>query len=91
MANRRATPRYPTNQRSQITIANSLAAGWVLDVSKTGLRLHLESSVPVGSSIEVDLNTSVVFGQIRYCRPDELDGFEAGIQIETVKDKPVTV
>ena len=57
-------------------------AATVLDVSKSGLRLKLDSSVNKGAEVKITLQSNIViFGQIRYCRP--LDGsFDAGVLIQ---------
>jgi len=81
---KRREARYPTNDPAEVEIANGgggRSSATVLDVSKSGLRLKLESSINKGAEVKVTLQRNIViFGQIRYCRP--LDGaFDAGVLI----------
>jgi len=82
---KRREARYPTNDPAEVEVVNGgtgRCPATVLDVSKSGLRLKLESSINRGAEVKVTLQRNVViFGQIRYCRP--LDGsFDAGILIQ---------
>jgi hypothetical protein len=82
---KRREARYPTNDPAEIEVVNGgtgRSQATVLDVSKSGLRLKLESSINRGAEVKVTLQRNVViFGQIRYCRP--LDGsFDAGVLIQ---------
>lgn len=82
---KRREARYPTNDPAEVEVVNGgigRSTATVLDVSKSGLRLKLESSINKGAEVKVTLQRNVViFGQIRYCRP--LDGsFDAGVLIQ---------
>jgi hypothetical protein len=82
---KRREARYPTNDPAEVDVVNGgigRSTATVLDVSKSGLRLKLESSINKGAEVKVTLQRNVViFGQIRYCRP--LDGsFDAGVLIQ---------
>jgi PilZ domain len=81
---KRREARYPTNDPAEVEIANGGAGrspATVLDVSKSGLRLKLESCINKGAEVRVTLQRNIViFGQIRYCRPLG-DAFDAGVLI----------
>jgi hypothetical protein len=82
---KRREARYPTNDPAELEIVNGTIGRFpatVLDVSKSGLRLKLDSSINKGAEVKITLQSSIViFGQIRYCRP--LDGsFDAGVLIQ---------
>ena len=81
---KRREARYPTNDPAEVEVVNGTgrSPATVLDVSKSGLRLKLESSINKGAEVKVTLQRNIViFGQIRYCRP--LDGsFDAGVLIQ---------
>ena len=82
---KRREARYPTNDPAELEVVNGTMgpfAATVLDVSKSGLRLKLDSSVNKGAEVKVTLQSNIViFGQIRYCRP--LNGsFDAGVLIQ---------
>ena len=82
---KRREARYPTNDPAEVEVVNGgtgRCPATVLDVSKSGLRLKLESSINRGAEVKVTLQRNVViFGQIRYCRPLE-GSFDAGILIQ---------
>ena len=69
---KRREARYPTNDPAEVEVVNGgtgRCPATVLDVSKSGLRLKLESSINRGAEVKVTLQRNVIiFGQIRYCR-----------------------
>jgi len=82
---KRREARYPTNDPAEVEVVNGgtgRSTATVLDVSKSGLRLKLASSINKGAEVKITLQRNVViFGQIRYCRP--LDGsFDVGVLIQ---------
>jgi hypothetical protein len=82
---KRREARYHTNDPAEVEVVNAATGrlpAIVLDVSKSGLRLKLESSINKGAEVKVTLQRDVViFGLIRYCRP--LDGsYDAGVLIQ---------
>jgi hypothetical protein len=87
---KRREARYPTNDPAEVEVVNGgtgRSPATVLDVSKSGLRLKLESSINKGAEVRVTLQRNIViFGQIRYCRP--LDGaFDAGVLIQDMSQQ----
>jgi hypothetical protein len=86
---KRREARYPTHDPAELEIikgGTGRAATTVLDVSRSGLRLKLEFSVPRGAEVKVVLQRNVsIHGQIRFCRPFE-DGFEAGVLIHDMSE-----
>jgi hypothetical protein len=57
----------------------------VLDISISGVRLALDSSLPVGADVTVAFNKTIAVGRICYCRPDHnSESFHAGMQLEEV-------
>ena len=84
--NRRAEPRFEVNSMVEVFIRYPSMAGpfrgAVTDLSKNGLRLRMETSLPKASQVQVKFGEVVVFGEVRFCR-DLADGhFEAGLHIE---------
>ena len=89
---KRREARYPTNDPAEVEVVNGATGRFpatVLDVSKSGLRLKLDSSISKGAEVKITLQRNVViFGQIRYCRP--LDGsFDAGVLIQDMSQNSV--
>jgi hypothetical protein len=82
---KRREARYPTNDPAELEIVNGGTGRYsatVLDVSRSGLCLKLDSTIKKGAEVKVTLPPSnVIHGQIRYCRPRD-DGFEAGVLIQ---------
>jgi hypothetical protein len=82
---KRREARYPTNDPAELEVVNGGAGQFsatVLDVSRSGLRLKLDSSINRGTEVKITLQRNIViYGQIRYCRP--FDGsFDAGVLIQ---------
>jgi PilZ domain len=57
----------------------------VVGVSKSGLQLRLGTSVAAGESVRVTHAKMVISGQIRYCRPNDVGAFDAGVEILNVQ------
>jgi len=55
----------------------------ILDVSQKGLRLGMSESIPVGSLLRVELEDSVIFGEVRYCE-DRKTWFAVGLYVEEI-------
>ncbi len=53
----------------------------VIDVSNHGMGLRLRNRVAVQSEVKIRCDDTIVFGEVRYCVPDE-GGFRAGIKIK---------
>lgn len=82
---KRREARYPTNDPAEVEVVNGGIGPYsatVLDVSRSGLRLKLESGINKGVEVKITLHRNIIiYGQIRYCRP--LDGsFDAGVLIQ---------
>ena len=82
---KRREARYPTNDPAEVEVVKGGAGHFsatVLDVSRSGLRLKINSSINSGAEVKITLQRNItIFGQIRYCRP--LDGgFDTGVLIQ---------
>ena len=84
---RRRETRYPTNDKAKVEIWQppmlSVAAS-ILDISRSGLRLALQTRIGKGVHVKITFEyPMVVFGEVRYCR-SVASGFHAGVQIREV-------
>jgi len=81
---RRVERRYPTGTVAEVEIlqgGSQYVAGFVLDVSRSGLRLELRAMIQKGTLVRVRLDSGfLVVGEVRYCRASA-EGFHAGILI----------
>lgn len=81
---RRREPRYPTSDPATVDVPSekiTALAAVVVDVSKSGLRLHLKQSIGRGMQVKITLSPDVaIFGEVRYCRR-AATGFHAGILV----------
>lgn len=90
VAERRREARYPTNDPAEIQIlpwstATVALPSTIIDVSKSGLRVKLATTLARGIRIEIMVKPRrlVIFGSVRYCR--RLGPvFHAGVLIEGV-------
>jgi len=90
-AERRRETRYPTHDIAEVEILpgpNPSMAAWVLDVSRDGLHLQLNSALAKGAQLKVRLRPdTIVFGQVRYCRRSNAS-FHVGVLIQDVFRSP---
>jgi hypothetical protein len=57
--------------------------GRALDVSRNGMRLGLSEPIPIGSLLRIELDDSIVFGEVRYCQ-DHQSWYSVGLFVEEV-------
>jgi hypothetical protein len=84
---RRREARYPCHDPAEVHIfsahAESLRA-MVVDISRSGIGLEVQTHLRRGSAIEIVLpSEAVVFGTVQYCRRAS-DTFHAGVAIDNV-------
>lgn len=82
---RRAEPRSPFNEDVEVRVSRLLlprtVAGRLLNVSPSGLRIHVNRAIAVGAEIDLVVADELVFGKIIYCIP-AAEGFDVGVLIE---------
>lgn len=80
--------RYPASEPAEVRLLHSgrdPVRATIVNVSRSGMRLEVESALPRGSRIEITTSSRklVVFGEIRYCGRAS-GGFHVGVLIEGV-------
>jgi len=60
-------------------------AGELVEVSRTGVQLHIPDPIPVGSLITVEIGATVVLGDVRHCDPGPKDYYTVGLHTCDVK------
>lgn len=83
-SNRRTGPRLPADQIVQVTLIgpNEInVIGQAVDVSPGGMRLLVGCPLEVGASLHIDLGSTSLMGEIRYCEPSG-SGFAIGLRTE---------
>jgi PilZ domain len=81
---RRSEARYPAQEPAELETVlggQEPVYGTILDVSRSGLRISIPRRLERGEQVQVKLQRSVIFGEVRYCRAVS-GGFHAGIRIE---------
>jgi hypothetical protein len=85
---RRRDPRYSTNDQVVVEVLGTniqRLSALVLDVSRSGLRLGIQTRIGQLAQVEIMLPREVVvFGEVRYCRPAGTD-FHAGVLIADIQ------
>jgi len=80
----RRDPRFATNGRGVLQIVSPYSAECldvrVVDVSKNGLRVHMDASVMPGSLVKVKMKDYIGFGESRYCVAAD-KGFFVGVHL----------
>jgi len=80
----RQEPRFAADQPVTVTnlgAACSSVAATIVNFSARGLRLCLCEELPVGSLVKVEWGTTLLLGQIIYCKP-EGEAYSAGMELE---------
>jgi Flp pilus assembly pilin Flp len=84
---KRRDPRYSTNDQAVVEVLGTniqRLSALVLDVSRSGLRLGIQTRIGQLAQVEITLPREVViFGEVRYCRPAGTD-FHAGVLIADI-------
>jgi hypothetical protein len=85
---RRSEARYPTEDLVEVQILGTgslcRVTATILDVSRSGLRLELSSTIAKGSQVEIIVPRRLsIFGEVRYCRRFR-ELVHAGILIQQV-------
>jgi len=53
----------------------------VVEVSKSGLLLHADEPVPVGTILQIDMGKRIVQGQVRHCDACAGDFYKVGVLV----------
>ncbi len=87
IAELRREPRFNLDDPVLITVLSLTGQpridGRVADMSRSGLAVVADSPLPAGSPVRVEMTSAIVVGEVLNCRK-VIDGFRAGLHIETV-------
>jgi PilZ domain len=83
---KRFKPRLSSNQPVIVTIfsgeeSNSFR-GKLVDASRSGLGIIVESAVALGTVVEVRADGGAVYGQVHHCADAPGGGFRIGVAVE---------
>ncbi|MCX6630043.1 MAG: PilZ domain-containing protein [Candidatus Solibacter sp.] len=82
--NERREPRFEINQSIWITLFGEpdiRLPARIKNVSKRGIGLELQGPVAVGTALKIELDDSLLLGEIIYCRADEGSCY-VGVELE---------
>ena len=80
---RRSEPRFPVNQRVEVTLLGDPAVAFtarLTNVSSHGLRILSAQKLAPGTAVRVDIEDAEVLGEVRYCASND-DAYGLGIVI----------
>ena len=83
---RRRESRFSTSQPAKVTVLGEWPEsleGSVTNLSGRGLRLRLQRPLPLNAAVRVDMNGSVLLGEVCYNAPDE-SGCAVGLMLDQV-------
>ena len=87
LRDRRREARYQTNDSVEVEAlrgGTQQLQGTIVDVSRSGLCLHVAEAIGRGIDLKIRLaGQLVIFGQVRYCRRVD-SGFQVGVAIDDV-------
>src|SRR4030095_9348503 len=90
---RRKEPRFQANGTGDLAILNPPSLDRltvkVVDVSRTGCQIELQTAVNEGVMIELRLKDVIVLGVIVNCREHEPGCYRAGIQTTQITESPL--
>jgi len=84
--NQRRDSRWAANAAACITVfgpVDRLIQGQVRNVSRRGIGLEVDTPIPPGSALKVQIGDSMLLGEVIYCRADG-DKYYAGVELEQV-------
>jgi len=87
----RSEPRFSVDEPVRVTVLkgeHAVISGRVANLSGRGMRLLIDAEVPVGALIRVDVDGSMLLGEVCYCC-HEAEKWALGLQMEhalTVSD-----
>jgi hypothetical protein len=82
--NQRREPRFETDQSVWITLFGEpdiQIPARIKNVSARGIGLELQGPVAIGTALRIDLDDSLLLGEVIYCREDETS-FYVGVELE---------
>lgn len=82
--NQRREPRFEANQSVWITLFGEpdiRLAAHIKNVSTRGIGVELQGPVAIGTAVKMELEDSLVLGEVIYCREDETS-FYVGVELE---------
>jgi hypothetical protein len=81
----RRNPRFQTNSSGLLQILKPFSSEWwdirITNVSRDGMRLNVPFRVPQSSLIKVKMQTSLYFGETRYCERASDEFFYVGVHL----------
>jgi PilZ domain len=80
----RSEPRFPTDEPVRVTVLGGTkieADGRIVNISGRGMRLLINTQVPAGAAIRVDVDGSLLLGEVAYCYADG-EQYAVGLQLE---------
>jgi hypothetical protein len=81
----RREPRLNADQAVWITVFGEpdiRLPARVKNVSARGVGLVLQGPVAMGSALKLELDDSLILGEVIYCRADDKDSFYVGVELE---------
>lgn len=82
-ANVRREQRFKVNQPVNLTVlgnSESRFSGRIVDLSKSGMRLLIDSFVPFGSALKIEWHNHLALGSVCYCQ-EHNQAFAVGLQL----------
>jgi hypothetical protein len=80
----RCEPRFRADEPVKVTLLGepeTVISGRIVNLSGKGMRLMLESPAPLGAAIRVEIDGTILLGEVCYCYPEGAT-YAAGLQLE---------
>jgi hypothetical protein len=78
-------PCDPRIVRAHLAGYDEPIAGEMVEVSRTGVQLHVPAPIPIGSLVTVEVGQMIVVGDVRHCDPSPKDYYTVGLHTRDVQ------
>jgi hypothetical protein len=81
--NQRREPRFPTDRTVAVTVfgtPDTHLQGRIRNAAGRGLGLELATALATGTALKIELEDSILLGEVIYCRKQE-GGWYAGVEL----------
>jgi len=84
---RRREPRFEVAEPATVTQligSPERVPAIVLDISAQGMNLKLARSLPISAPIQIDVQSDMILGEVRYCILEENGSYSVGVEIDQI-------
>ncbi len=84
---RRRDHRFERTQLAAVTPltgAPEILSARVEEISARGMKLDLPRSLPMGTPLQIDVQSDMILGEVRYCNAEQGGSYSVGVEIDQI-------